>query len=98
MQVLRVVVNFDHLYLGGGNAKKIAFDLPEDVTIVSNSDGLTGGIALWRAEEATSPAPTPAPEPPLAKPHRTAAEAVAKKARSAPPRRNSKPETPLPPH
>ena len=52
LNVLRTVVNFDHLYIGGGNAKAIKFKLPPDVTIVPNSDGLTGGIALWRAEQA----------------------------------------------
>lgn len=40
--------NWDHLYIGGGNAKKISFDLPENVQIVSNEDGLLGGVALWR--------------------------------------------------
>ena len=46
--VLRTVVCFDHLYIGGGNAKAIKFQLPSDVSTVSNIDGLTGGIALWR--------------------------------------------------
>jgi len=50
--ILRRLVNFDHLYIGGGNAKKITSALPPDVTIVPNSDGLTGGIALWRSEDA----------------------------------------------
>ncbi|HEV8680577.1 MAG TPA: ROK family protein [Stellaceae bacterium] len=49
IDILRHLVNFDHLYLGGGNAKQINFALPADVTIVPNSDGLTGGIALWRS-------------------------------------------------
>jgi predicted TIM-barrel fold metal-dependent hydrolase/predicted NBD/HSP70 family sugar kinase len=52
LDILRRVVNFDHLYIGGGNAKHITFALPPNVTIVPNSDGLTGGIALWRAEAA----------------------------------------------
>ncbi len=52
IDILRRVVNFDHLYIGGGNAKLISFALPPDVTIVPNTDGLTGGIALWRAEDA----------------------------------------------
>ena len=39
IEVLRTVVNFDHLYLGGGNAKKLTLDLPADVSIVPNSDG-----------------------------------------------------------
>lgn len=40
--------NWDHLYLGGGNTKKIEFDLPKNVTIVSNEEGILGGVALWR--------------------------------------------------
>ena len=40
--------NWDHLYLGGGNTKKIDFELPEHVSIVSNEDGILGGVALWR--------------------------------------------------
>jgi predicted TIM-barrel fold metal-dependent hydrolase/predicted NBD/HSP70 family sugar kinase len=50
IEILRTVVNFDHLYIGGGNAKAIKFELPPDVTIVPNTDGLLGGIALWRTE------------------------------------------------
>ena len=42
--------NWDHLYLGGGNAKKIDFELPEHVTIVPNETGLLGGVALWKDE------------------------------------------------
>ncbi len=46
--------NWDHLYLGGGNAKKIEFKLPEHVTIVSNETGLLGGVALWNDETLSS--------------------------------------------
>ncbi|HTV46722.1 MAG TPA: ROK family protein [Stellaceae bacterium] len=49
IDILREVVHFDHLYLGGGNAKGLMLALPDDVTIVANTDGLTGGIGLWRA-------------------------------------------------
>src|SRR6516165_4305046 len=59
IDILRVVVRFDHLYLGGGNAKKLDFRLPPDVTIVLNTDGLTGGINLWRER----PGPATAAEP-----------------------------------
>lgn len=45
---LRRLVHFDHLYVGGGNAKKLDCKLPEQVTIVDNQAGLTGGVALWR--------------------------------------------------
>jgi polyphosphate glucokinase len=40
--------NWDHLYLGGGNAKKIDFKPGKNVEIVSNEAGLLGGVALWR--------------------------------------------------
>jgi len=45
---LRTLTNFDHLYIGGGNAKKIDFELDPDVTIVSNEAGIRGGVALWQ--------------------------------------------------
>lgn len=47
VRALRALTNFDHLYIGGGNAKKIDFELDPDVTVVSNDAGLKGGIALW---------------------------------------------------
>jgi polyphosphate glucokinase len=40
--------NWDHLYIGGGNAKKIDFKPGKNVTIVSNETGILGGVALWR--------------------------------------------------
>jgi polyphosphate glucokinase len=40
--------NWDHLYLGGGNAKKIDFTPPKNIEIVSNEAGLLGGVALWK--------------------------------------------------
>ncbi|HXP04563.1 MAG TPA: ROK family protein [Stellaceae bacterium] len=94
LAVLRTVVNFDHLYIGGGNAKKIEFDLPKDITIVSNTDGLTGGIHLWdealalpaavvrRKPAPAKPAATPAAQP-AAKPAATKAPAAPRPARAA---------------
>ena len=46
----RSLFNWDMLYLGGGNSTKITFKLPKDVKIVSNEDGLLGGVALWQAD------------------------------------------------
>jgi polyphosphate glucokinase len=40
--------NPQRLYLGGGNAKHLKIDLPENVTTTQNIAGLLGGIALWR--------------------------------------------------
>jgi polyphosphate glucokinase len=49
--ILQTVFNYDHLYIGGGNAKKINFDLDSNITIVSNKDGIKGGARLWRIEQ-----------------------------------------------
>jgi len=64
IEILREVVRFDHLYIGGGNAKGIAFPLPADVTIVPNTDGLTGGIRLWHAPPGPAAAIGPPPGAP----------------------------------
>jgi polyphosphate glucokinase len=46
---LQPVFNYQTLYIGGGNAKRLhADDLPANVKIVSNEAGVLGGIALWR--------------------------------------------------
>ena len=47
--LVRTLLNFDRLYLGGGNAARIAFELPPDVKVVSNEAGITGGVRLWDA-------------------------------------------------
>lgn len=39
--------HFDHLYVGGGNSKKIKDTLPDDVTVIDNTAGILGGITLW---------------------------------------------------
>jgi len=44
---LRAVVNFDILYIGGGDAQKIDMILPADVHLVGNEAGITGGVRLW---------------------------------------------------
>lgn len=45
---MRALTHFDHLYIGGGNAKKMHVDLPDDVSVIDNIAGLSGGAALWR--------------------------------------------------
>ncbi len=47
IETLDRVLNFDHLYIGGGNSKKVSLVLPEKVTLVPNTAGLLGGIAFW---------------------------------------------------
>lgn len=50
IEQIEALFNFDHLYIGGGNADKIELSLPRHVTRVPNEDGLLGGAALWRLE------------------------------------------------
>ncbi|OKH37266.1 chromosome partitioning protein ParA [[Phormidium ambiguum] IAM M-71] len=45
---LEYTFNYDYLYIGGGNANKITFELPPNVKTVPNVSGILGGIALWR--------------------------------------------------
>jgi polyphosphate glucokinase len=52
-EALRAVMELttcDVLYVGGGNARKITCALPEQVRIVSNAAGITGGVRLWEPE------------------------------------------------
>lgn len=50
LSILKTVFNYDHLYLGGGNAKKLKFKLDDNISIVSNREGIKGGARLWRNE------------------------------------------------
>ena len=47
IHTLRKLVHYDKLYLGGGNARKVGFQLDGDTTVVSNRLGVKGGVALW---------------------------------------------------
>jgi polyphosphate glucokinase len=40
--------NWDTLYIGGGNSKKVKLKLGSDIKIISNEEGLLGAMALWR--------------------------------------------------
>ncbi|MEI9909337.1 MAG: ROK family protein [Bacteroidota bacterium] len=46
--ILKTVFNYDHLYIGGGNAKKLNFSLDKNISIVSNREGIKGGARLWK--------------------------------------------------
>jgi len=50
IKVLRILTNFDHLYIGGGNSDKLSFKLEPDVEVVSNEYGVRGGAWLWRSK------------------------------------------------
>jgi polyphosphate glucokinase len=50
IEVLSAIFNYDRLHIGGGNAEHIKIDLPANVSIFDNVDGMTGGIRLWDEE------------------------------------------------
>ena len=47
---ISTLTNYDILYIGGGNSRLLQGDLPENVRVVSNEAGITGGIRLWDAK------------------------------------------------
>ena len=48
---MRALIFFDHLYIGGGNSRRLNRDhLDDDVTMVDNTAGILGGIKLWEAD------------------------------------------------
>ena len=50
IKIIHTLLNYDRLYLGGGNAPKVRGKLPPDMAIVSNEAGITGGVKLWKPE------------------------------------------------
>ncbi|HZU72829.1 MAG TPA: ROK family protein [Acidimicrobiales bacterium] len=44
---LDALLFFDHLYLGGGNGRRVSIDLGPRVTVVDNVAGILGGVKVW---------------------------------------------------
>jgi polyphosphate glucokinase len=49
--VLKVVFNYDRLYLGGGSCKELNFTMEDNIHLFNNQDGIKGGAKLWTLEE-----------------------------------------------
>jgi polyphosphate glucokinase len=47
---VRDLTLYDQLYIGGGNARYIRLELEQNVRIVPNEAGITGGVRLWDAQ------------------------------------------------
>jgi polyphosphate glucokinase len=47
LDCITTLVGYDTLYIGGGDAKQVDLDLPQNVKLVSNDAGITGGVHLW---------------------------------------------------
>lgn len=50
ISILKTVFNYDHLFISGGNAKKIDFVLEDNITVATNLDGIRGGAKLWQKD------------------------------------------------
>ncbi len=50
---LDVLLCFDRLYVGGGNAGRLTVDLGPKATMVDNTAGILGGIKLWEHDVIT---------------------------------------------
>jgi polyphosphate glucokinase len=47
VECLDALLFFDHLYLGGGNGKRVTIDLGPKVSVVDNVAGILGGVKVW---------------------------------------------------
>ena len=47
LRTLDTLLNYDRVYVGGGNARHVSIDLGPRATIVDNAAGILGGIRLW---------------------------------------------------
>lgn len=47
LKTLKTVINYDTLYIGGGNSDKLKFKLDKNMKLVTNQDGIKGGSRLW---------------------------------------------------
>jgi polyphosphate glucokinase len=62
LETFETVVLPDHVFIGGGNAKKLDEDeIGPNRTIVPNVSGLLGGIALWDRTGDPTTSPNAAP-------------------------------------
>lgn len=51
IDIYKTVFNYDRLYIGGGNAKELDFDLDDNIRLVNNRVGIKGGAKLWASED-----------------------------------------------
>mgnify|MGYP006192769349 FL=1 len=51
LKTFKNVINYDMLYLSGGNTKKIDFKLDDNIKKIGNRDGIKGGLDLWKEDD-----------------------------------------------
>ncbi len=47
LEVFRILTNFDHCYLGGGNSRHLKGRVEAPYSVVDNVAGILGGLRLW---------------------------------------------------
>ncbi|MBS0233982.1 MAG: ROK family protein [Proteobacteria bacterium] len=50
LESVHALTNVDRLYIGGGNSRRLSFNLPPWASVVPPSTGISGGARLWRPE------------------------------------------------
>ncbi|WP_321934760.1 ROK family protein [Paraburkholderia sp. J8-2] len=58
--ILDSLVHYDKLWIGGGNAARLTFELPPNVATVPNDRGIEGGARLWHPRSVRETQPLPA--------------------------------------
>jgi polyphosphate glucokinase len=51
LEMIKTVFNYDRLYISGGNAGKLNFDLDPNIEVVRNKDGIKGGARVWQLDD-----------------------------------------------
>jgi polyphosphate glucokinase len=51
LAAIKVVFNYDRLYLGGGSCKSLTIPLGENIHLFNNQDGIKGGAKLWEMKD-----------------------------------------------
>ncbi|HEX8802574.1 MAG TPA: ROK family protein [Acidimicrobiales bacterium] len=64
VRTLDVLLHFDRLYVGGGNARRVTVDLGPNVELIDNLAGILGGVRLWDRDLTCDAAAPPPPGPP----------------------------------
>ena len=54
LSTFATVINYDHLYLSGGNTRYINFKLASNISVANNREGIKGGIKLWQVKDSYS--------------------------------------------
>ena len=50
IQNMKTLINYDQLYISGGNASKLTFSLDSNISIANNKLGIKGCARLWQQE------------------------------------------------